>query len=242
MEYSADASGVSREEPNLSEMTKMAIDILDKDRDGFFLMVEGGRIDHAHHAGNAYRALSDAVEFSNATRTAYENTNPRDTLIIVTADHSHVFTMAGYSSRGNPITGLAANQSSGEFRTDIMGKPYTTLGYANGPGYTGASVEQPEGAKVFPHSPRQYKTITQDRPDLPQLYDVTPETQTNESFKNHLQEAAIPTSGETHAGEDVGIWATGPRAHLIGGTVEQNVIFHLMDYAFGFKPIDPFRE
>ena len=68
-------------------------------------MVEGGRIDHAHHAGNAYRALTDTLALSDAVRTARSSADPRDTLIIVTADHSHVFTMAGYPKRGNPILG-----------------------------------------------------------------------------------------------------------------------------------------
>lgn len=241
-QFSADLDESEREEPTLSEMTELAIDILDNNRNGFFLMVECGRIDHAHHAGNAYRALHDAVEFSQAIKVAYEKTNNRDTLIVVTADHSHVLTMAGYAPRGNPITGLAVNNSNDAFLKDMLGKPYTTLGYANGPGYIGASASQPEGEKTYPHSPRQYKSATSGRPDLAQLYNITPDSQTNETFRNHLQDSAIPTPSETHAGEDVGIWATGPRAHFIGGTVEQHVIFHLMDYAFGFRRIDPFTN
>ena len=68
-------------------------------------MVEGGRIDHAHHVGNAFNALSDTVELSSAVDVALKATSPEDTLIIVTADHGHVFTMAGYPKRGNPILG-----------------------------------------------------------------------------------------------------------------------------------------
>ena len=49
-------------EPSLSEMTAKAIDVLKNNKNGFFLMVEAGRIDHAHHAGNAYRALRDTIE------------------------------------------------------------------------------------------------------------------------------------------------------------------------------------
>ena len=75
-------------------------------RKGFFLHVESGRIDHAHHAGNAKRALLDTIELSNAMKKAYEMTDPDETLILVSADHSHVFTIAGYPHRGNPILGL----------------------------------------------------------------------------------------------------------------------------------------
>ena len=52
-------------------------------------MVEGGRIDHAHHAGNAYRALTDTIALAEAVKVAREMTDDEDTLIIVTADHSH---------------------------------------------------------------------------------------------------------------------------------------------------------
>lgn len=68
------------------------------------LCFSGARIDHAHHDNNAKRALADAVAMDNAVRVAKEMTG-NDTLIIVTADHSHVFTIAGYPSRGNNILG-----------------------------------------------------------------------------------------------------------------------------------------
>lgn len=74
--------------PSLSEMTSAALDILDNDPDGFFLMVEGGRIDHASHQGDIARAVLETVEFSGAVRSALEWAAGRtDTLIIVTADH-----------------------------------------------------------------------------------------------------------------------------------------------------------
>jgi alkaline phosphatase len=93
-------------EPSLSEMTAKAIDIVSQNKKGYFLMVEGGRIDHAHHNGNAFRALTDTIELSNAVRTALSKVDLRETLIIVTADHSHTLTIAGYPVRGNNILGL----------------------------------------------------------------------------------------------------------------------------------------
>ena len=60
-------------------------------------MVEAGRIDHAHHEGNAFRALRDAIELSNAVRTAQNKIDLKDTLIIVTADHSHTMYVFGLS-------------------------------------------------------------------------------------------------------------------------------------------------
>jgi alkaline phosphatase len=101
---------------------------------GYFLMVEGGRIDHGHHAGNAYRSLTDAVAMAEAVQVAMNLTDEGHTLIVVTADHSHTLTMAGYPRRGNPILGKVV-MPNGELAKDANGHPYTTLGYANGPGY-----------------------------------------------------------------------------------------------------------
>ena len=74
--------------PHLSEMTASALAILDNDSDGFFLMVEGGRIDHAGHDNETERNVCETVEFSNAVQVAIDWAQGRsDTLIIVTADH-----------------------------------------------------------------------------------------------------------------------------------------------------------
>ncbi len=133
MEYEADRADDVGGEPSLTEMTAKSLEILQKNDKGYLLIVESGRIDHGHHAGNAKRALADAVELSNAVKAAVENTNPEETLILVTADHSHVFTIAGYPKRGNPILGLV-HGVDGNLSTALDGKPYTTLGYTNGPG------------------------------------------------------------------------------------------------------------
>ncbi|XP_073512187.1 alkaline phosphatase-like [Phyllobates terribilis] len=115
--------------PALSEMVFVAIQILQKNPRGFFLLVEGGRIDHAHHAGQASLALHEAVELDRAVGLASTLTSEEDTLTLVTADHSHVFTLGGYPPRGNPVLGLALGQS------DVDGMPYTSILYGNGPGF-----------------------------------------------------------------------------------------------------------
>src|SRR5690606_30190179 len=131
--YEADRALDVAGEPSLSEMTEKAIKMLSKNKNGYYLMVEAGRIDHAHHAGNAHRALTDTIELSKAVELAKKLTNDKDTLIVVTADHSHVFTIAGYPSRGNPILGKTA--VNGVELKDSLGLPYTTVSYANGPGW-----------------------------------------------------------------------------------------------------------
>lgn len=74
--------------PHLREMTQAALDLLGEDPDGLFLMVEGGRIDHAGHDNDIERNIFEAVEFDKAAKTVIDWASTRpDTLVIVTADH-----------------------------------------------------------------------------------------------------------------------------------------------------------
>ncbi|KAL8578069.1 hypothetical protein ACOMHN_019785 [Nucella lapillus] len=123
-------------EPSLAEMTTAAIQILQKAEEGYFLFVEGGKIDHAHHSNLAKLSLIETVAFDEAVRAAVEMTSQEETLILVTADHSHVLVIGGYPSRGNSITG----EEDVNLAQDDL--PYTTLLYGNGPGY-----QHPNGSR-----------------------------------------------------------------------------------------------
>ncbi|KAL2089775.1 hypothetical protein ACEWY4_014463 [Coilia grayii] len=116
-------------DPSLTEMVEKAIKILRKNPNGFYLFVEDkGRIDHGHHSSKAKRALTEAVEFDNAIAKALTLTSDLDTLSVVTADHSHVFSFGGYSARGNPVLGMSRTLAADD-------KPFTTALYGNGPGH-----------------------------------------------------------------------------------------------------------
>ena len=200
--YAADRARSGDPDPDLAALTRAAIRTLQRDGDGYLLVVEGGRIDHAHHDGNARRALEDTIAFSDAVRAAAELTTD-DTLILVTADHAHTLTFAGYPARGNPILGKVRGISGeaaaiGAYAHDRAGLPYTTLGYANGPGAVATGTG---------------------RPDLRAIDTAAPD---------YLQQALVPLGDETHGGEDVGVWARGPGAAAVRGTIEQNVIYHLL--------------
>lgn len=82
--------------PSLTEMTVSAIKMLQKEENGFFLFVEGARIDMAHHETWARKSLEDTQEFANAVQAARDMTSEEDTLIVVTSDHSHTMTINGY--------------------------------------------------------------------------------------------------------------------------------------------------
>lgn len=211
MRYEADRGADAAGEPSLAEMTAKAIDVLSQNTNGFFLMVEAGRIDHAHHDGNAVRVLRDAQALSEAVAAARAKTSEKDTLIIVTADHGHTLVFQGYPKKGNDILGLAADEAAPPATDEdghILagdGKPYTTLVYGNGPGSVFLG-ENKTGERPAP----------------------TPEEAAAPGYR---QQALIPADSETHGGQDVTIYASGPRAYLFGGVVEQNYVFHVIDDA-----------
>uniref|UniRef100_A0A8C5H491 Alkaline phosphatase n=1 Tax=Gouania willdenowi TaxID=441366 RepID=A0A8C5H491_GOUWI len=124
-------------DPSIIETTEKAIRILQKNPKGFFLLVEGGRIDQAHHDGRAYMALHETVAFDNAIAKGLELTREEETLTIVMADHSHPLTFNGFPFRGQSILG-----KSPLWATDFL--PYTTLMYGNGPGYKVVNGKRPD--------------------------------------------------------------------------------------------------
>lgn len=199
MQYESDRTASDTPgEPSIAEMTEKAIKILQKNPKGYFLLVEGGRIDHAHHDGSAYNALHEAVAFNKAVQTANDIVQRDDTLITVTADHSHVFTIGGYTKRGNPVLGVQVNVD-GKEANDSFGKAYTALGYFDGPGGLNGSRPDMRGVKT--------------------------------DAKDFLQQATVLLDYESHASEDVGVYADGPGAYLFHGVVEQPYVFHVMDHA-----------
>ena len=194
-------------EPSLAEMTGKAIDALSAKKKGFFLMVEGGRIDHALHATNARRALQDTVAFDNAIKTALEKMQKvdpglRNTLVVVTADHDHTLNLNGYARRtgkteaGKPgVLGLVKNYVDGKASSDVDGNPYTIIGFGNGP-----SRLATRGA----------------------ISDSALES------KDYLQEAVVPLASETHGGADVFLGAQGMGADSFSGVIENTDVFKLI--------------
>ena len=193
-------------QPALRDMAVKAIDLLAQDPDGFFLMVEGGKIDHALHDSNAKRALVDTIAFDDAIKAVLDKMAALDpglknTLIVVTADHDHTITMNGYPKRGNPILDIVRNYSDGLPARDADGKTYTTLVFGNGP---------------------NRKPVRSDVDSA--------EAQSDD----YHQETGIRLRGETHGGGDVKLFATGAGSEGFKGTMENTKVFHLMKKAFGF--------
>jgi alkaline phosphatase len=212
MTYMADRSETSAE-PTLTQMTTKAIELLQDRGDGYYLLVEGGRIDHGHHAGQAGKALMEAQEFAKAIQAAVDMVDLDETLIMVTADHSHTMTMSGYPTRNNGILDVVHNNDEHGAPKEkpvllLDKKPYTTLTYANGPGYV-------KGERKTPGT-----GIRATQQALLPTYSGDPEGEHRLS--------------ETHGGDDVALFATGARADVVRGVVEQNMIFHIIANAYGW--------
>ena len=212
MAYASQRQAPGSAQPSLAAMTRKAIDLLEARGEGYLLIVEAGRIDHAHHAVNAFNALNDTVELAAAVTAALGRVAVDETLILVTADHSHVFTMAGYPRRGNPILGKVVGVGSDAPTLDAEGRPYTTLGYANGPGFAHYGAEL--------NAERRYRA-----PPAPGRRNLTG---IDTRAAGYHQEALVPLNAETHGGEDVAVYATGPGAGAAAGVNEQNLLFHVM--------------
>ncbi|KYO25327.1 alkaline phosphatase, tissue-nonspecific isozyme [Alligator mississippiensis] len=124
-------------DPSLVEMTEKAVRILRRNPRGFFLFVEGGKIDHGHHSGKAKKALTEAIILDQAVAKAVELTDAAETLTVVTADHSHVFSFGGNTPRGSRMLGLAPKKARDK-------RPYTSILYGNGPGYAIKNGSRPD--------------------------------------------------------------------------------------------------
>ena len=202
-------------EPTLTEMATTAVRLLEEDESGYFLLVEGGRIDHGHHDGKPGYALMEAQEFANAVAAVMKLIDIEETLVLVTADHSHVFTFGGYATRGNPILGLVIeNDEQGQPKSepDLAedGQPYTALSYANGPG---AVRELP---RAMPET------------------GINMVVQSLVPIVNRNSDGTIDHD-ETHGGEDVPLYAIGPGSDAVRGVIEQDRIYDFMINALGWN-------
>ncbi|XP_060521962.1 alkaline phosphatase-like [Cylas formicarius] len=110
--------------PSLTNMTEKAIRLLEKNENGYLLMVEGGMIDQAHHRGHARKALGETASLSDAVGKALEITKEEETLIIVTSDHSHSMVITGYPDREAGV--LSYTNSA------MDNRPFTSLIYGTG--------------------------------------------------------------------------------------------------------------
>ena len=205
-------------EPSLADMATKAMDVLAKNSKGYFLMVEGGRIDHALHETTAKKALHDMVAFDNAIKAVLAKARIADpdlknTLIVVTADHDHTLVLNGYAKRTGKTTaanagvlGVVKNYVTGVVDKDLDGAPYSIIGFGNGENRTQGN-----------------------RSSMASMDDSVTGANT------YHQEAVVrmAVGGETHGGADVFLGAIGKGAENFTGTIDNTKVFSLVKTASG---------
>ena len=206
MDYELDRVKKNLDQPSLAEMTVKAIEVLSKNGNGYFLMVEGGRIDHALHGTNAKRVMEDTIAFDEAIKAALAKVDLGNTLVVFTADHDHTLAINGYSKRGNPILDISRNYKDGKEAKDADGNTFTTLVFGNGPN----------------RKDTRTSIVSGNTDSSMALHD------------DYLQETAVRLASETHGGGDVMLGASGAGARSFKGSMDNTKVFTLLKSAFGF--------
>ncbi len=223
------------EQPGLVEMTKVALDNLSKNPDGFFLMVEAANVDKMSHPLDWDRAVVDTIEFDKAIGVAREFAakNP-DTLIIVTGDHTH----------GVSIIGTVDDEKPGTDMREKVGT-YAEAGFPNyedkdGDGYPDKVDVSRRLFLNANNGPDHYETFRPklDAPFVPAIQNEKKEYVANEAYKDVpgavLVTGIIPKSADSgvHAVDDIVLQAEGPGAEGFRGYMEQSDVYKALAEAF----------
>lgn len=206
--------------PSLEEMTNAAINRLNKNKNGFFLMVEGSQIDWAGHDNDVVAAMSEMDDFEKAFKAAIEFAKKdKHTLVVATADHStggfSLGTKGEYNFDVNPIK---AAKRTPDFMAAEIAK--------------GANVEE---------TLKKYIDLELTAEEIKSVNDVAPSKDATkidnaiEAIFNKRSYTGWTTEG--HTGEDVGVYAFGPGKYLFSGVQENtNLAKRVFDVIGGGDP------
>lgn len=195
------------EQPSLSEMTSSAIERLDKDEDGFFLMVEGSQIDWAGHDNDVVGAMSEMEDFAQAFETAIEFAKKDgNTLVVATADHS----TGGFSiGREGPY----------EWHADVIQAANKTPDYMAAQIAEGANIEETLTENIgFELTEEEIQSVNDAFENAPEEEVVTEVDNAIEHIFDVRSGTGWTTSG--HTGDDVPVYAYGPGSEMFSGLID----------------------
>ena len=219
------------DQPGLVEMTEAALGQLSKNPDGFVLIVEAANVDKMSHPLDWDRAVVDTIEFDKTIGLAREfaEKNP-DTLIVVTADHTH----------GVSIIGTVDDEKPGDDMREKVGT-YADAGFPNythenGDGYPDRVDVSRRLFLSANNGPDHYETFRPklDGPFVPAVQNEQKQYIANEAYKDVpgavLVQGNIPRTGDTgvHAVDDVVLQATGPGSEGFKGYMEQSDVYRVL--------------
>ena len=218
-------------QPGLVAMTKVALERLSKNPDGFFLMVEGSSVDKMSHPLDWDRAAYETIEFDQAIAVAreFQKTNP-DTLIVVTGDHTH----------GVSIIGTVDDEKPGTEMREKVGT-YAEAGFPNykdenGDGFPDKVDVSRRLFMAANNGPDHYETFRpkMDGPFVPAIQNEKKEYVANEQYKDVpgavFVQGNIPKNGDSgvHAVDDVVLQTAGPGAEGFRGYMEQSDVYKVL--------------
>lgn len=213
--------------PSLAELTRVALRVLAKKDNSFFLLVEGGRIDHAGHSFDAVSVAAQVEAFDEAVEVVlqYQQDHPA-TLVVVTSDHATgglaINDFVDWDSFGGQKASnddLVADLRDPESQQD---EDYL----AEMTGYAAFSPEHVETIRSLSSkydAARLVGTLLSDRFGITWL----PRVETDSD------------STDGHTGEDVPLYAGGPGAHLFGGTLDNTEIPQRLCRLLGWSELNP---
>ncbi|PUB11981.1 alkaline phosphatase [Paenisporosarcina sp. OV554] len=208
----------TKEVPSLQDMTTSAIQRLSKDKDGFFLMVEGSQVDWAGHDNDIVGAMSEMEDFEKAAHAAIEYAKKdKHTLVVITADHStggySIGADGNYNWFGQP---LKAAKRTPDFMAEEIAK--------------GADVEKTLKTYIDQNLLALSAQEIQSVKDAEKTKKVTEIDNAIETIFNERSHTGWTTGG--HTGEDVPVYAYGPYKERFAGQIDNtdnaNIIFELL--------------
>ena len=227
------------DQPNLMEMTDAALRVLEQDKNGFFLMVEGASIDKMEHPLDGPRGTYDTIEFDQAIGVARRWAAGRnDTLIVVTADHNHSMSVVGTHTRAE------AGRAGNGVYADAGYPTYADTDHDGFPDDPNPDVQLFFGWASHPDHRDDFRLDAV--PTQPALISggVAVPNPTHDAGAE-LQTGNLPLNQTNcvHTVEDVSVFASGPGAARFNGLLDNTEVFHAMMAALQLRPkgdhVDP---
>jgi len=209
-------------EPSLGDMTQKAIDVLSQNPDGFFLMVEGSKVDWAAHANDPVGIVSDVLAFDNAVAKALEFAKKDgNTLIIAMTDH------------GNSGISIGDRSTSTNYDKTHWTSFVNPLKKAKVTGEGFEAILESQSAK---QDPVKIRALAQEWLGVDDLTDAEVKNimGAKADSLNYVvgpilaERAKIGFTTNGHTGEDVVLYSYDPRGRLLGGLMDNTEVAHFM--------------
>jgi alkaline phosphatase len=200
-------------QPSLKEMTQTALDVLKKDKDGFFLMVEGSQIDWAGHDQDAAWAMKDTEAFEQAVAAVIEFAKKdRNTLVVIAGDHdTGGMSVGGYGHGDVKVEVLRQVSATGDFMVSKLDS-------------TRSNVKEVV---------KQYTTLDLTEVEVQKIKSaLKPDIAINEVIS---ERASVGWTSTNHTGVDIPLYAFGPKSELFSGLHENTDIPGLMAKAMNIR-------